>query len=220
MGITQQIGASSLIKPGVVDSAAARPASPYEGQVIFQKDTDQLLVWNGTAWVIPNQTTQNPEGLELIKVQTIGTAVSSIVVTDVFSATYDNYLIKVNGTTLNFSSDQDYRVKLGSAADSYKSQLIYNGFASSAAGAAITAAVEFYWVGVGAANTKTSYSFELQDPFIAMPTRLNNASYVNEGAGGSTHGIHTGSISFTSFTVRPASGTTTGGTISVYGYRK
>lgn len=51
MGITQQIGASSIIKPGVIDSAAARPASPYEGQVIFQKDTDQLLVWNGTAWV-------------------------------------------------------------------------------------------------------------------------------------------------------------------------
>ena len=51
MGISQQIGASSLIKPGVIDNTAARPASPYEGQVIFQKDTDQLLVWNGTAWL-------------------------------------------------------------------------------------------------------------------------------------------------------------------------
>jgi hypothetical protein len=50
MGITQQIGASSLIKPGVIDDTAARPASPYEGQVIYQKDTDAVLVWNGTAW--------------------------------------------------------------------------------------------------------------------------------------------------------------------------
>ena len=58
MGITQQIGASSLIKPGVIDNTAARPASPYEGQVIFQKDTDQLLVWNGTTWVIPNTVAQ------------------------------------------------------------------------------------------------------------------------------------------------------------------
>jgi hypothetical protein len=56
MGITQQIGASSLIKPGVIDNTAARPASPYEGQVIFQKDTDQLLVWNGTAWVVIRPT--------------------------------------------------------------------------------------------------------------------------------------------------------------------
>jgi hypothetical protein len=51
MGITQQLGASSIIKPGVIDNTAARPASPYEGQVIFQKDTDQLLVWNGTTWI-------------------------------------------------------------------------------------------------------------------------------------------------------------------------
>jgi hypothetical protein len=51
MPISNQIGASSLIKPGVIDSAATRPASPFEGQVIFQKDTDQILVWSGTAWV-------------------------------------------------------------------------------------------------------------------------------------------------------------------------
>ena len=50
MGISQQIGASSLIKAGVIDNTAARPASPYEGQVIYQKDTDAVLVWNGTAW--------------------------------------------------------------------------------------------------------------------------------------------------------------------------
>jgi len=56
MGITQQIGASSLIKPGVIDNTAARPASPYEGQVIYQKDTDAVLVWNGTAWY-PNWNT-------------------------------------------------------------------------------------------------------------------------------------------------------------------
>jgi hypothetical protein len=51
MGISQQIGASSIIKPGVIDSAAARPASPYEGQMVYQKDTDQVFVWNGTAWL-------------------------------------------------------------------------------------------------------------------------------------------------------------------------
>jgi hypothetical protein len=50
MGITQQLGASSLIRPGVIDNTAARPASPFEGQVIYQKDTDTVLIWNGTAW--------------------------------------------------------------------------------------------------------------------------------------------------------------------------
>ena len=67
MGITQQIGASSLIKPGVVDNTAARPASPYEGQVIFQKDTDQLLVWNGTAWrILSSATVTNGSVLQIV----------------------------------------------------------------------------------------------------------------------------------------------------------
>ena len=50
MGITQQIGASSLIKPGVIDNTVARPASPYEGQMVYEKDTDMVAIWNGTSW--------------------------------------------------------------------------------------------------------------------------------------------------------------------------
>ena len=50
MGITNNIPPSRLIQPGVVDNAAARPASPFEGQAVYQKDTDAVLVWNGTAW--------------------------------------------------------------------------------------------------------------------------------------------------------------------------
>lgn len=57
MGITQQIGASSLIKPGVIDNTAARPASPYEGQMVYEKDTDMVAIWNGTAWRYISATT-------------------------------------------------------------------------------------------------------------------------------------------------------------------
>lgn len=92
MPISNQIGASRLIQPGVVDSAAARPASPYEGQVIFQKDTDQLLVWNGTAWVIPNAPAQNPDGLELIRSATF-TATTDLIIDTIFSSIYTNYKI-------------------------------------------------------------------------------------------------------------------------------
>jgi hypothetical protein len=49
MGISQQIGASSLIKPGVCTSTT-RPASPYEGQMVYETDTDMLGVWNGSSW--------------------------------------------------------------------------------------------------------------------------------------------------------------------------
>ena len=50
MGISQQIGASSLSKPGVCTSST-RPATPYEGQMIYETDTDLMLLYNGSAWV-------------------------------------------------------------------------------------------------------------------------------------------------------------------------
>ena len=49
MGISQQIGSSSLSKPGVCTSST-RPATPYEGQQIYETDTDKVLVYNGSAW--------------------------------------------------------------------------------------------------------------------------------------------------------------------------
>jgi hypothetical protein len=74
MGITQQIGASSLIKAGVIDNTAARPASPYEGQVIYQKDTDEVLAYNGTAWTRP---TNMPWGVMAYMVSSTNPTVST-----------------------------------------------------------------------------------------------------------------------------------------------
>jgi hypothetical protein len=48
MGLDAGYGIGSL-KPGVCTSST-RPASPYEGQAIYETDTDKVLVWNGTAW--------------------------------------------------------------------------------------------------------------------------------------------------------------------------
>ena len=55
MGISSQLAAARLIQPGVCTSST-RPASPYEGQVIYETDTDKVLVYNGSAWY-PNWNT-------------------------------------------------------------------------------------------------------------------------------------------------------------------
>ena len=75
MGITQNTGASSLIKPGVIDNAAARPASPYEGQMVYEKDTDMLAIWNGTAWrYIAAATPTNGTVLQIVSATKTDTA--------------------------------------------------------------------------------------------------------------------------------------------------
>ncbi len=38
-------------RPGVCTSST-RPTTPYEGQQIYETDTDKLLVWNATAWIV------------------------------------------------------------------------------------------------------------------------------------------------------------------------
>ena len=38
------------IRPGVCTSTT-RPTAPYEGQMIYETDTDKVLVWNGSAWL-------------------------------------------------------------------------------------------------------------------------------------------------------------------------
>lgn len=49
MAISGVTGAQSVIRPGVCTSST-RPASPYEGQMIFETDTDLLRIWTGAVW--------------------------------------------------------------------------------------------------------------------------------------------------------------------------
>lgn len=48
MGIDSGYGIGSL-KQGVCTSTT-RPAAPFEGQMIYETDTDKVLVYNGSAW--------------------------------------------------------------------------------------------------------------------------------------------------------------------------
>ena len=41
---------STGFRPGVCTSST-RPTAPYEGQQIYETDTDKTLVWNGSAWL-------------------------------------------------------------------------------------------------------------------------------------------------------------------------
>lgn len=40
---------ASNLRPGIVTSTT-RPATPYEGQMVYETDTDKVLVWTGASW--------------------------------------------------------------------------------------------------------------------------------------------------------------------------
>jgi hypothetical protein len=220
MGITQQIGASSLIKPGVIDNTAARPASPYEGQVIFQKDTDQLLVWNGTAWVIPNSPAQNPTGLEYIT-QFSTSSGTSVTSPTVFSSTYANYKIVISNMESS-SPGGGYYLTMGSSSSGsnhYMGGFYVNLGASTMTTIARNGSASWI-IGTGNTGQKFSTSFDICSPNLAAVTNLPVANmYAEQGFIGVGAGLQYSTTQFTTFTLSSAGATFSSGTVRVYGYR-
>jgi len=219
MPLSSVIGSSSIMQPGVCTSST-RPASPYDGQVIYETDTDRTLVFNGTGWVFLSTSRANPGGLDLIKTQTIGTAVSSITVTNAFSTTYDNYKIIVNGGVA--SANNAFRMSLGSSSTGYYANLIFarpNNLTVTSA--ASNNASSWEYAGLGTPNG-FAFQAEIASPFLSSRTGISSLvpEFDAGGANGSFFGWHNVASSYTDFTLTASNGNFTGGTIAVYGYVK
>ena len=165
-----------------------------------------------------NASDMNAVGLWLVKTQTVGSAVSSVTVTGAFSSTYDNYLITLIGGTI--SADSDIGIQLGSSTTGYYQFLNY-GASSSATplGAARNNQTNIAWVGGGTAGQAAHVRVEVYGPNLAAYTKFNGGAYQNGSNYGTTQGEHRVATAYTSFVLLPGSGTLTGGTIRVYGYR-
>jgi hypothetical protein len=200
----------------VFSNAAARTAaitSPVEGQLTYLEDTNQYASWNGSAWV-------SPFGLTLVKSQTIGSAVASVTVNDVFSAEYDDYKVTITGGV--GSAQANLTLALGTETTAYYSNLVYGNYGTSTPlSIANTNGTKFPYVGATGPNNSNG-TIEIQHPFLTQQTSVF-ASIARFGSGafsGVSNGFQQTVASHTGFTIGVDSGTLTGGTIRVYGYRK
>jgi hypothetical protein len=91
MPLSSVVGASSILKPGVCTSTT-RPAAPFEGQTIYETDTDTLLSYDGSAWVAYVKQTA---GKVLQVVNTIKT--------DTFTATTGTGFTDITGLTVTIT---------------------------------------------------------------------------------------------------------------------
>lgn len=172
---------------------------------------------NGT--VLP-ASDLNAIGLWLVKSQTVGTGVSSVTVTDAFSATYDKYLVTVDG--VQGSTLGDLRLQLGSTTTGYYGFIMY-GVASATTlyGINQNNAANFGYVGNVNGTGLTTSCITIGDPYRAGNTYISTP-YIGvapTSAFGNYQGMQSSSTQFTAFTLIPGGGTLTGGTIRVYGYR-
>jgi hypothetical protein len=158
-------------------------------------------------------------GLRLVKKQTIGSGVSSVSVTDAFSATYENYRIIISGGSP--SADTYLKLQLGASATGYYGSMWYNTAYTSTtltiANNNNTTSWEF--AGEGHVSQFIAMNVDLLGPNLAKYTRMGtNFAFQSNSGIGIYNGYHRVATAYTGFTVTPISGTLTGGTIYVYGY--
>jgi hypothetical protein len=169
--------------------------------------------------LVTNMSSSLAPGLVLVKTQTVGTGVSSVTVTGAFSGDYDNYKIVMHGGVAS-AAVTALTLQLGATTTGYYagySRVNYTGTANLTGD---NNASRFSRVGLGTTGEATA-TFELLQPFLAKNTFYTGffAGQQTTSNGGAAAGFLNDSTSYTAFTIAPASGTLTGGTIRVYGYR-
>jgi len=160
----------------------------------------------------------NKVGLWLIKSQTIGTTVSSVTVSDVFSSDFDNYKIIVKGGTV--SADCNLLMTLGSTTTGYYwagNGLLYA--ATTLNGGSVNGSSWFAGYGRTAG---LSSMLDLCNPYLSDESYFTTSSAQMATNGGAIYvgGYLNNTTSYTAFTITTSTGTMTGGTIDVYGYRR
>ena len=159
----------------------------------------------------------NSVGLWLVKTQTIGTAVSSVTVTGDFSADYDNYLITVSGGA-HATGGIQLSLKMGATVTGYYYSFAYSPYSSAVAAVSGSNAGNWDYVGASQTGGLSAY-IELNSPFLSKNTTMRASVSNQSNYAGTSNGWLNNTTSYTSFILLPASGTLTGGTIAVYGYK-
>jgi hypothetical protein len=203
------VASGAAVKPLVLKGASSQTANLQEWQ-----DSTGAVV----ASVSPTGNITG-SGMTLVKKQTIGSGVSSVVVTGAFNTNFDNYKIVYTGGV--GSATQTINMILGATVTGYWENRLYTTFSSATPTATInTNAAAWNYAGLTAANG-AQLNMDLMQPFLAARTHYFGNYIAMIGASGeraNTGGYLDNTTSYTGFTLTPASGTLTGGTIYVYGY--
>jgi len=172
------------------------------GEVLTAADTNTYLANSGLVYVTS---------------ATAGSAVSSLTVSNCFSATYENYRIIISGGTASASGD-NLLFQLGGITGSvYQTAGFFVTYGTATVSAYAPAATTSWLVGFFGVNN-TAVTMDLINPFASKQKGMNTVSSATFTY--NFTGQCTSTTSATGFTLTPAAGTITGQTVTVYGYRK
>lgn len=173
-----------------------------------------------TAGQVLTAAQMNAVGLWLVKTQTIGSAVTTVTVSDAFSADYENYRLVISGGAASAATYFD--IQFGATTTGYYSSTATATFAAGAFDSSfVSNGAAISRIGSSSANGHHVVA-DIMNPFLAKTTSIQGAliQIATAGRAGSTGGFVNNTTSYTAFTLTLSGGANiTGGTIFVYGYR-
>lgn len=173
------------------------------GEVLTASDTNTFLANAGLVYVTST---------------TVGSAVSSVTISNCFSSTYDNYRITVAGGTASVQSNIAFQLSGITGSVYYQLGYYQSSWGSSARADYASGAVTSVIASDGSVDGYATI-LELSSPNLAK--RKFGSTYSQSANNQYSMPFQIASTSTaTGFTLTPGSGTLTGGTITVYGYRK
>jgi hypothetical protein len=226
MALSNYLPNSRISQAGVCTSST-RPASPYEGQVIYETDTDRVLVWNNSAWVDPSTGRAEKGGFTFIKSVSLTTVTNNV--SDVFSSTYDAYRVVISNLTNASTTTRVVNIRFRTSSDDSSSNyfwgesFVYGTNQVGDASSTGQTSAQIFAFGDGA-NDGSGVSMDIINPNLSVSTvfmgksvvyQPNVTSYVLRNIYG---GVNT-TTQYTGFSVIGATDNL-GGTVRVYGYNQ
>lgn len=173
---------------------------------------------NFAAGEVLTSADMNAVGLWLVKTQTIGSGVTSVVCSDAFSANYDNYKIVISGGVTG--SPGSITMQLNNSTGSTYRMYGYYGSFSIATLNPYGPTANTLWTDIGIGNNGGYMAnIDLFSPFLSKPT-LGTTWTVSVATAYHFALVDSSTASNTGFTLTGLGGNSfTGGTIRVYGMR-
>ena len=177
------------------------------GEVLTSADTNTYLANSGLVYV---------------KQVSVGSAVSTVDVTSCFNSTYDSYVVSFSGITC--TSAQSINFFLLSSTTPTASGWFGTEFYCAIGGTTWTGQViannaSSAYCSAGTPTAGFASMLTIQSPNLAQYSRFQyqnvDSSYFRNG-----YAYHASNTQYDGFRITPTSGSWTGGTVTVYGYRK
>ena len=175
------------------------------GEVLTASDTNTYLANSGLVYVTS---------------ATVGTGVSSVAIASCFNSTFNDYFVLCSGITYSVG-DTTLSIK----PDNVSTANYYGGGYFQQYGVAtitpftLSASTAGGAIGITSTAAMTNAA-DVFSPFLTQQTRFVGRQSLGASYTAQYQSLLNTSNSYTGFTLLPAGGTMTGGTITVYGYRK